>query len=182
LQTLFVREHNYQVDQMHKEHPHWSGDKLYEKAKAITTAEMVNITYNEFLPHLLGKDAIEPTTAMIPPVDARSPKSLRVLPIALVTPSSPTKSVQQQFRCFTRSRRWLNRSLKLRRLSRLRVQMVYFDICQETLANPLDTHLVDGLRTCLVRSCRGIDWRLSISSAAMILVGYLNQTREALGT
>ena len=53
LQTLFVREHNYQVDRLHKEHPHWSGDKLYETAKAITTAEMVHITYNEFLPHLL---------------------------------------------------------------------------------------------------------------------------------
>jgi peroxidase len=38
LQTLFVREHNYQVDQLHKEHPNWSGDKLYEMAKAITTA------------------------------------------------------------------------------------------------------------------------------------------------
>src|SRR6267378_7601763 len=71
LQTLFVREHNYQVDQLHKEHPHWSGDKLYETAKAITTAEMVNITYNEFLPHLLGKDAIEPYHGYDPSVDPR---------------------------------------------------------------------------------------------------------------
>jgi Animal haem peroxidase len=23
LQTLFVREHNYQVDQLHQEHPNW---------------------------------------------------------------------------------------------------------------------------------------------------------------
>jgi len=60
LQTLFVREHNYQVDQLHKEHPNWNGDKLYETAKAITTAEIANITYNEFLPHLLGPDAINP--------------------------------------------------------------------------------------------------------------------------
>jgi Animal haem peroxidase len=56
LQVLFVREHNYQVDRLHEEHPNWSGDRLYETAKAITTAEMVNITYNEFLPHLLGED------------------------------------------------------------------------------------------------------------------------------
>ena len=44
LQTLFVREHNYQVDQLQQEHPRWSGDQLYDMAKAITTAEMVNIT------------------------------------------------------------------------------------------------------------------------------------------
>ncbi len=55
LQVLFVREHNYQVDRLHEEHPHWSGDRLYETAKAITTAEMVNITYNEFPPHLLER-------------------------------------------------------------------------------------------------------------------------------
>jgi peroxidase len=71
LQVLFVREHNYQVDQLHEEHPNWSGDRLYETAKAITTAEMVNITYSEFLPHLLGKDAIEPYHGYDPTVDAR---------------------------------------------------------------------------------------------------------------
>ena len=70
LQTLFVREHNYQVDLLHKEHPHWSGDKLYETAKAITTAEMVHITYNEFLPHLLGPDAIPAYHGYDPSVNA----------------------------------------------------------------------------------------------------------------
>ena len=58
LQTLFVREHNYQVDQFKKQHPNWTGDQLYQQAKAITTAEIANITYNEFLPHLLGKNAV----------------------------------------------------------------------------------------------------------------------------
>ena len=71
LQVLFVREHNYQVDRLHEEHPNWSGDKLYETAKAITTAEMVNITYSEFLPHLLGEDAIKPYHGYDPTVDAR---------------------------------------------------------------------------------------------------------------
>jgi peroxidase len=69
LQTLFVREHNYQVDQLHQEHPNWNGDKLYETAKAITTAEMVNITYSEFLPHLLGANAIPAYHGYDPSVD-----------------------------------------------------------------------------------------------------------------
>lgn len=58
LQTLFVREHNYQVDHLKALHPDWSGDQLYNQARAIVTAEMVHITYAEFLPHLLGKGAI----------------------------------------------------------------------------------------------------------------------------
>jgi peroxidase len=58
LQTLFVREHNYQVDKLHREHPEWSGDKLYDHARAIVTAEIANITYSEFLANLLGPDAI----------------------------------------------------------------------------------------------------------------------------
>lgn len=33
--------------------------QLYEQAKAITEAEIANITYNEFLPHLLSADAID---------------------------------------------------------------------------------------------------------------------------
>ena len=64
LQTLFVREHNYQVDKLHKEHPHWSGDKLYDYARAIVTAEIANITYSEFLPNLLGADTLDAYTAI----------------------------------------------------------------------------------------------------------------------
>jgi hypothetical protein len=54
LQTLFVREHNFQVDQLRAEHPRWSGDQLYQQARAIVGAEIQHITYDEFLPHLVG--------------------------------------------------------------------------------------------------------------------------------
>lgn len=60
LHTLFVREHNYQADLLHKQHPTWTGDQLYQYARAIVTAEIENITYQEFLPNLLGTDAIAP--------------------------------------------------------------------------------------------------------------------------
>jgi peroxidase len=60
LQTLFVREHNFQVDKLHTEHPNWSGDQLYNHARAIVSAEIANITYSEFLPNLLGADALKP--------------------------------------------------------------------------------------------------------------------------
>jgi peroxidase len=58
LQTLFVREHNFQVDQLHKAHPDWDGEHLYQQARAIVGGEIANITYSEFLPHLVGNKAI----------------------------------------------------------------------------------------------------------------------------
>ena len=71
LQTLFVREHNYQVDRLHAEHPDWTGDQLYQQARAIVTAEIENITYTEFLPHLLGPNAIKPYHGYNPNADPR---------------------------------------------------------------------------------------------------------------
>src|SRR5262245_38050917 len=71
LQTLFVREHNRQVDVLSKEHQDWSGDQLYEQARAIVGAEIASITYNEFLPHLIGPNAIKSYTGYKPDVDPR---------------------------------------------------------------------------------------------------------------
>lgn len=71
LHTLFLREHNYQVDRLQAAHPRWSGDQLYEHARAIVTAEIAHITYSEFLPALLGSDAIPAYTGYHRDVDPR---------------------------------------------------------------------------------------------------------------
>ncbi|WP_336489441.1 peroxidase family protein [Methylobacterium nigriterrae] len=71
LQTLFVREHNLQVDRLHAAHPDLGGDALYDQARAIVTAEIQHITYDEFLPHLLGPDAIHPYSGYDPGIDPR---------------------------------------------------------------------------------------------------------------
>ncbi|MBV9644574.1 MAG: peroxidase family protein [Verrucomicrobia bacterium] len=52
--TLFMREHNFWVGTLKRQHPNWTGDQLYDMAKAITTAEYQNIIYNEYLPLLIG--------------------------------------------------------------------------------------------------------------------------------
>jgi peroxidase len=52
--TLFMREHNYWVVRLKAANPGWTGDQLYNMAKAITTAEYQNIIYTEYLPLLIG--------------------------------------------------------------------------------------------------------------------------------
>jgi hypothetical protein len=71
MHTLFVREHNYQVDRLARAHPGWSGDQLYKHARAIVAAEVQHITYSEFLPHLIGPDAMPPWRGYDPNRDPR---------------------------------------------------------------------------------------------------------------
>jgi hypothetical protein len=58
IDTLFVREHNHWVAKLRAEQPSLTGDQLYDMARSITTAEYQSITYNEYLPALLGKTAL----------------------------------------------------------------------------------------------------------------------------
>ncbi|MCW1949865.1 MAG: Hint domain-containing protein [Octadecabacter sp.] len=57
LQTMFVREHNYWAERLAEEHPDWDDEQLYEAARSIVEFELQSITYNEWLPHLVG-DAV----------------------------------------------------------------------------------------------------------------------------
>jgi len=71
MHTLFVREHNAWADLVRARFPSMTGDLVYETARMIVGAEMQAITYNEFLPVLLGRDALGPYTGYNPQVDAR---------------------------------------------------------------------------------------------------------------
>jgi len=60
MHTLFVREHNHWALRFREANPSASEDDIYEFARMIVGAEMQQITYREFLPILLGPDAIPP--------------------------------------------------------------------------------------------------------------------------
>ncbi|MCO8123065.1 dockerin type I domain-containing protein [Stieleria sp. TO1_6] len=59
IQTLFVREHNRLADQIAAADPDASDEQIYQQARAMVIAEIQSITYNEFLPALLGKRGLQ---------------------------------------------------------------------------------------------------------------------------
>ena len=60
MHTLFVREHNRLADEIRARNPELSGDDVYQSARRIVGAQMQVITYREFLPLMLGSDALRP--------------------------------------------------------------------------------------------------------------------------
>jgi hypothetical protein len=60
MQTLFVREHNRLADQIATNNPTWSDEDIYQQARRLVIGEIQRITYREFLPGLVGLNAIQP--------------------------------------------------------------------------------------------------------------------------
>jgi hypothetical protein len=70
MHTLFVREHNRIAERLRRRFHDWTGDQVYEAARALVGAEMQAITYEEFLPAVLGPHALAPYRGYDPGVDA----------------------------------------------------------------------------------------------------------------
>ncbi|MFW8595724.1 peroxidase family protein [Cribrihabitans neustonicus] len=58
MHTIFTREHNRQVDLLAERMPHLSEEALFDAARVRVEAVIQAITYREFLPLLIGEDAL----------------------------------------------------------------------------------------------------------------------------
>lgn len=182
--TLFVREHNYQVDRLQKLHPDWSGNQLYQNARAIVTAEIENITYTEFLPHLLGPNAIQPYQGYNPSVDPRITEEFADAAYRFghsIVSGTEAKLDNQ------------GNSLQSQSLAD-----AFFDTPADVQANggidallrgvvsdqsqANDVYAVDALRNLLAASPDQMDLiAIDVQRERDVGLGTLNQTREALG-
>ncbi len=60
LHTLFVREHNRLAIKIATEQATLNGEEIYQLARKLVGAEIQIITYREYLPALLGRNALRP--------------------------------------------------------------------------------------------------------------------------
>lgn len=56
--TIWMREHNRIADGLGEINPHWDDERLYQEARRIVIGEWQHVVFNEFLPRVLGWNAM----------------------------------------------------------------------------------------------------------------------------
>ena len=69
MHTLFLREHNYWAGVLHANNPALDEEGIYQRVRAIIGAEIQVITYRDFIPLMLGPNALPPYTGYHPEVN-----------------------------------------------------------------------------------------------------------------
>ena len=70
MQTVFLREHNRKAREIKAANPDLDDEAIYQRSRKYVGALIQSITYREYLPVLLGRDAVGPYSGYRPNVDS----------------------------------------------------------------------------------------------------------------
>ncbi|XGW10369.1 hypothetical protein V3C99_012119 [Haemonchus contortus] len=59
LHAVFIRQHNRIARLLREQNRHWPDSKLFEETRRVVSAQLQHITYNEFLPIMLGRENVK---------------------------------------------------------------------------------------------------------------------------
>lgn len=58
MHLLWARQHNRVARELQKINPYWDDEKLYQESRKIIGAKLQHVTYNEFLPIVVGESVV----------------------------------------------------------------------------------------------------------------------------
>ena len=66
MHTVWLRLHNLYAAQLSQINPNWDDERLYQETRRIIAALMQHITYNEYLPTIIGRWLVIEKAEIIP--------------------------------------------------------------------------------------------------------------------